>query len=182
MCLFLNLKVSHPCWQDILIFTRCPSSHEFYLTPSLYISPHLSLVCATTAPSLPLSPSHPPVGLELCVCVLRSLSHDLAECSGPGAVMCCGAQSDDGDTCHRSFWISSNLTLSLTLSFTLSPHLFLIYSPLIFFSLHFLSLPNVSMSKHFLNSPHHPSCTYKSMSSQVFCPPFTSNHPLLPFY
>lgn len=67
VCLCLNLKVSHSHWRDILIFTCCPSSPAFYLTPSLSISPHLNLVCAKTTPSPPLSPCHPPDGLEMCV-------------------------------------------------------------------------------------------------------------------
>lgn len=66
-CLCLNLKVSRPRWRDVLIYTLHSSPPASYLTPSLHISPHLNLARAVTTPSLPLSPSHPPDGRELCV-------------------------------------------------------------------------------------------------------------------
>lgn len=66
--LHLNMNVSQRSHSHL---HSLPPPTLRYLTASPYISPHLSLhvFCPITAPSLPLSPSHPPVGLELCVSV-----------------------------------------------------------------------------------------------------------------
>ena len=105
-----------------------------YLTPLADISPHLTLhflsydlslsvsLCLSLFPAR--SPSHPAVSLSsfvcVCMCVcktVRPLSHDMAECSSPGAVMRRGEHLDYGDTCRRSFRLpfSTNLSHSLTL-------------------------------------------------------------------
>lgn len=123
----LNLK------SDFLASTPPP-----YLTPSADISPHLTLhflsydlSLLSLSPSLPcsftLSSCCQSLLLYVCVCMcvcktVRPLSHDMAECSSPGAVMRHGEHSDYGDTCRRSFRLpfSTNLSLSLTLCLSLS--------------------------------------------------------------
>lgn len=41
--------------------------------------------------------------LSLSLCVLRLFSHNMAECSSPGAFVCYGAHSNDEDTCRTYF-------------------------------------------------------------------------------
>lgn len=148
--------------------------HSLPLLLRLILLPHL-----TSLPlSFTLSSSCQSLILHLhvcttCMCVYSTAcvwdlsSRGMAECSGPEAVMCHGAQSDDGDTCQRSFRLlfSTNLSLSLKIvhTHTIPLHLLILYVPLSLFSCSLL------LSQH-LFSP----VSLHLFLSFCFSPPFPS--------
>ena len=116
-------------WSILLsiFLLRSPTSVSLACTLYLtYLTWHLStpsFICICPLSISSLSSCCQSLTMFICLCIvcacacacvcMRSLSHGTAECSGPGAAMCRGAQSDDRDTCRKS----SHLPFGTNLAF-----------------------------------------------------------------
>lgn len=164
---------------------------------TLYLTLSLSPRYFTVASSC-----HP---IMLCVCESTEPWHGRVQHPWGSHAPWYAVDGDDGDTCHRSFRLPFSVKLSLYPSISHTQTIFLLplsfyiflrsllalWCFLIIFLPSFIRLPQLSVTtaKQFF-PPAHTSVPHtnpltlvnKNITLQLFCPAFTSNHPLVPCY